>query len=373
MAGDQLQLRGGTATEHNSFTGATRELTADTTNKTVRYHDGVTIGGIPLARADLTNTNAYKVTGETRNLSTTGTGSFGSSLTVTAASGVAPTLALTQTGLVAWVMTQTAGSGAYQVALSGGQTAYQVGLSGGANVASHSFYTGGFARLAVEGNAVYPGFDNALTLGLSGYRWSVVYSATSAINTSDKNLKTEALLTDAVLRAAYRVPARAFRFNDAIAEKGPAARIHYGYFAQDVASALMAEGVDPKTQAFWCEDDVLAPTVKTRTVQRAATVKTTVNEEQITVENGVAVRRIVAKTVEEPAIEQLPLHDDQGNPVISEDGQPVIVSLPKMEAVTETYTEMEPSGVKRQGLRYEEFLVVRMEAERRVRAGTLIV
>ena len=45
----QLQLRKGTATEHNTFTGADGEVTVDTTNKTLRVHDGSTVGGILLA------------------------------------------------------------------------------------------------------------------------------------------------------------------------------------------------------------------------------------------------------------------------------------------------------------------------------------
>ena len=45
----QLQLRKGTATEHNTFTGALGEVTVDTTNKTLRVHDGSTIGGTRLA------------------------------------------------------------------------------------------------------------------------------------------------------------------------------------------------------------------------------------------------------------------------------------------------------------------------------------
>ena len=45
----QLQLRKGTATEHNTFTGADGEVTVDTTNKTLRVHDGSTVGGIRLA------------------------------------------------------------------------------------------------------------------------------------------------------------------------------------------------------------------------------------------------------------------------------------------------------------------------------------
>jgi hypothetical protein len=45
----QIQLRKGTATEHNTFTGADGEVTVDTTNKTLRVHDGSTVGGIRLA------------------------------------------------------------------------------------------------------------------------------------------------------------------------------------------------------------------------------------------------------------------------------------------------------------------------------------
>ena len=45
----QIQLRQGTTTEHNTFKGAVGEVTVDTTNKTLRVHDGSTVGGIRLA------------------------------------------------------------------------------------------------------------------------------------------------------------------------------------------------------------------------------------------------------------------------------------------------------------------------------------
>ena len=47
----QLQLRKGTAAEHSTFTGANGEVTVDTTNKTLRVHDGTTVGGTILATA----------------------------------------------------------------------------------------------------------------------------------------------------------------------------------------------------------------------------------------------------------------------------------------------------------------------------------
>lgn len=47
-----LQIRRGTAAENDNFTGMAGEITMDTTNKTVRVHDGETLGGFALARAD---------------------------------------------------------------------------------------------------------------------------------------------------------------------------------------------------------------------------------------------------------------------------------------------------------------------------------
>lgn len=47
-----LQVRRGSSAQHNSFTGLTGEITMDTTLKTLRVHDGETLGGIPLARRD---------------------------------------------------------------------------------------------------------------------------------------------------------------------------------------------------------------------------------------------------------------------------------------------------------------------------------
>lgn len=50
MANIEVKLRRGTDTEHSSFTGAEGEVTVDTTNDTLRVHDGSTAGGIRLAK-----------------------------------------------------------------------------------------------------------------------------------------------------------------------------------------------------------------------------------------------------------------------------------------------------------------------------------
>lgn len=46
----QVKLRGGTSAEHSNFIGAQREVTVDTTNNTLRVHDGLTAGGTRLAK-----------------------------------------------------------------------------------------------------------------------------------------------------------------------------------------------------------------------------------------------------------------------------------------------------------------------------------
>jgi hypothetical protein len=47
----KLQLRGGTTSEHSTFTGAAREVTVDTTKDSLVVHDGTTAGGIPIAKS----------------------------------------------------------------------------------------------------------------------------------------------------------------------------------------------------------------------------------------------------------------------------------------------------------------------------------
>lgn len=66
----QLQLRGGTTAQHSSFTGLVREVTVDTTKDTLIVHDGSTVGGHELARADLSNVTVpldttYSISAET--------------------------------------------------------------------------------------------------------------------------------------------------------------------------------------------------------------------------------------------------------------------------------------------------------------------
>ena len=69
----QLQLRKGTATEHNTFTGANGEVTVDTTNKTLRVHDGSTVGGTMLATSTSATTSTQGIVKLNNSLTSTST------------------------------------------------------------------------------------------------------------------------------------------------------------------------------------------------------------------------------------------------------------------------------------------------------------
>lgn len=103
-----------------------------------------------------------------------------------------------------------------------------------------------------------PNTDNTLNLGSASQRWATVYAGTGAIDTSDARLKQQVRDLSVAERAvAVRVKGllRAFKFNDAVAQKGDGARIHFGVIAQDVAAAFAAEGLDAHAYALFCYDE----------------------------------------------------------------------------------------------------------------------
>ena len=81
-----IKLRQGTADEHAAFTGALAEVTFDTTNNTVILHDGVTAGGIPMAKFSDVPVDLTDLTDVDNNL-TSGAAFSGTTYVVTVASG----------------------------------------------------------------------------------------------------------------------------------------------------------------------------------------------------------------------------------------------------------------------------------------------
>jgi hypothetical protein len=118
----------------------------------------------------------------------------------------------------------------------------------------------GTSRAGVDTSGHFaPTADNTYSNGTSSLKWSVIYSSTGTINTSDQRAKTPIrTFTDAELRAARVIAAGVgvFQWLAAVEAKGNAARLHAGVAAQAVAAAMKAEGLDPGRYAWWCADHV---------------------------------------------------------------------------------------------------------------------
>jgi len=112
--------------------------------------------------------------------------------------------------------------------------------------------------------------DNEISLGTSGARYDDAFITNGATTGSDQNEKQQiASLTSAEIAAAKRISNgfKTFKWNSAVESKGDNARTHTGVIAQEVRTALEAEGLDATKYAFWCSDtfwekDVEVPAVE---------------------------------------------------------------------------------------------------------------
>jgi hypothetical protein len=96
-----------------------------------------------------------------------------------------------------------------------------------------------------------------MNLGIGSLRWNTLFASNGTINTSDANEKQQITsLTDAEITAAKAISAlfKTYKWNDAVAAKGDAARTHTGVIAQDVQAAMSAAGLNAANYAFWCSD-----------------------------------------------------------------------------------------------------------------------
>jgi len=112
--------------------------------------------------------------------------------------------------------------------------------------------------------------DNEVDLGRSVQRFQDAFVVNGVTTSSDQNEKQQiASLTSAEIAAAKRISARfkTFKWNSAVTKKGDSARTHTGVIAQEVRTALEAEGLDAGNYAFfmsntWWEKDVEVPAVE---------------------------------------------------------------------------------------------------------------
>lgn len=102
---------------------------------------------------------------------------------------------------------------------------------------------------------IKPASDNSRTLGDSSLRWKQLYAGTATINTSDEREKQQiADVPENVLDAWADVNFCQFKFNDSVAEKGDAARLHTGLIAQRIKSVFEAHGLDAAAYGLFCHD-----------------------------------------------------------------------------------------------------------------------
>jgi hypothetical protein len=197
------------------------------------------------------------------------------------ATGGAERLRLTSTGVAIGVATpdeklHVAGSAKFNgpefpriILLRDGIAAWTIGGSGTPGDNSFNLRLNGsppFLAIGTDG-ALRPGSDNSFAIGDASHRWSVVFSATGAINTSDAREKSwRGDPTAAEMAAARRIAGELgfFQWNDAVAVKGSeSARLHFGVRAQAVWAIMADEGlIAPATAgqspdcryAFLCHD-----------------------------------------------------------------------------------------------------------------------
>jgi hypothetical protein len=227
------------------------------------------------------------------------------------------------------------------------------GTNGGIN-----FYSGGTtnARLTPDGT-FRPGNDNTQALGFPSFRWSQVYAGTGTINTSDARSKIDIQDLDAAERrvaVAAKSLLKKYRIRDAVAEKGDAARWHFGIIAQELAAAFDAEGLDPWRYGVLCWDEWWSAEVEIpaetapimEEVEEEITHTVTV-EEPVLDEHGAPTGEV--QQVEKEVVERVKTQ--------VETGELEILVAARTELQTFDRVEDAPEGAEyhnRQGVRYDE-------------------
>ena len=139
-------------------------------------------------------------------------------------------------------------------------------------------------KLTVNGRAsfggyIYPSVDNAYSCGLGGNRWSVIYSATALINTSDEREKTEIVDSPLGLNFVMSLKPVAYKFKTGgnnVSEDGAITPIegkrqHFGLLAQQVKEVcgnidfggwVLTNKNDPNSTQGLRYDEFIAPMIK---------------------------------------------------------------------------------------------------------------
>jgi methylphosphotriester-DNA--protein-cysteine methyltransferase len=208
-----LQLRRGTTTQHNTFTGAVGEVTVDTTKDTVVVHDGTTAGGKPLATeayvtsAIQTKDNTDEITEGSTNLYFTNARAR-AAVSVTDSGGDGSLAYNNSTGVFTFTGPSAADVRAHFSASTG------ISITNGAISTTITQYTDALARGAVsvtdsggDGSLAYNSTSGVITYtGPSAANVRAHFSAGTGITITDGAIATTITqYTDALARAAISV------------------------------------------------------------------------------------------------------------------------------------------------------------------------
>jgi hypothetical protein len=165
----QIQLRRGSTVQTSTFTGAAGEITVDTDKKVVVVHDGASAGGIPLARANHTQ-SAFDAANAT-STGATSAGSYANSAYSTANTAATNATTADQRAVTSGAYANSAFAAANaKFSASGGTISGDVVVTGNLSVSGNVFQVDA-TNLSVEDNMIYLNANNTVAnpdLGFAG-------------------------------------------------------------------------------------------------------------------------------------------------------------------------------------------------------------
>ena len=159
---------------------------------------------------------------------------------------------LTTSGTTSKQIAQLRVDGSYFASLSAGSTD-RYALASASHGIGVDISTTVFGSMTDECGFI----DNTMSCGGNGVRWTVVWAATGTISTSDENEKTALLDIEQVeidCAKELKTLIKKFKYLDAVAKKGDAARIHFGAGAQTVKATFEKHGLIAENYALFCSD-----------------------------------------------------------------------------------------------------------------------
>jgi hypothetical protein len=237
---------------------------------------------------------------------------------------------------------------------------FWAGSDAGTGPAYFAFHTDGTERLAIRETAVdfqthiAAHVDNTYNIGSGSCRFKDVFIAGTIISTSDATEKqVRGGLTSAEIAVAQALSRNqvVFQWLAALETKGPAARLHMGWTAQQVRDTFLAHGLDARRYGLFCEDTVLEDAEESYEAEIAVVEQVDVTDFETVLVGGRAVRRARHRSEHRPVVDVYPVFDETGAPLmepqIQADGRTAMAqathAVPRTTMATRTRTVRQPA------------------------------